>query len=437
MPSGWYQIAVSGQVAVWGLDIVSLNMAPASVSGTFLATSNSNIGVYQIAQSSGYDVAGITTTSNTTSIIAPTVTPTKESGETLLSYYISNSNGIITGPAGQSLIFKQSQTGWATGAFYETLAAATATNTVTSNNTNVSNNDTVTVQGRVYTFKTALTPAEGEVLIGANADASLLNLAHAINGTGGTPGTDYQVATANAFATSSAVTSHAITLTARASGTAANAWTLAKSAATLTVGGATFSGGTADPAATGTRTATSAGSNSNCIGINIALFPSPPAITPTSPGGPMLSPLSSPGVNSIKGFATYPLPMMRPIPTWLVDFGVGVDSSAGGSVNITQRTGGYAQLSSDYGLLSVDVLGSLSGTVTISGVPLQNCLVLLGYRPIGCVIKTTRTAANGTYSFTGLDRTAISDNSYYVVAVDPNGNATQYNSLIWDREVPS
>jgi hypothetical protein len=88
-------------------------------------------------------------------------------------------------------------------------------------------------------------------------------------------------------------------------------------------------------------------------------------------------------------------------------------------------------------LLSVDVLGSLSGTVTISGVPLQNCLVLLGYRPTGYIIKTTRTAANGTYSFTGLDRTAISDNSYYVVAVDPNGNATQYNSLIWDREVPS
>jgi hypothetical protein len=42
----------------------------------------------------------------------------------------------------------------------------------------------------VYTMKTALTPTKGEVLIGANTTAALLNLARAISG-GGTPGTDY------------------------------------------------------------------------------------------------------------------------------------------------------------------------------------------------------------------------------------------------------
>lgn len=58
---------------------------------------------------------------------------------------------------------------------------AAATGTLTSDNTNVSNNDTVTINGRVYTFKTTLTGAADEVLIGADADASLTNLKNLIN----------------------------------------------------------------------------------------------------------------------------------------------------------------------------------------------------------------------------------------------------------------
>lgn len=121
--------------------------------------------------------------------------------------------------------------------------AVAATQTVTSDNTNVSNNDTVTVNGKSYTFKTSLTPAEGEVLIGGSADASLTNLAHAINGTGGTAGTDYQVAAAHPTVGAGTVSSHVITLTALAKGAAGNALTLTKSATHLTVGGATLSGG--------------------------------------------------------------------------------------------------------------------------------------------------------------------------------------------------
>lgn len=133
-----------------------------------------------------------------------------------------------------------------TDLIHPTIPGALASGTVTSNNTNVSNNDTVTINGRVYTFKTTLTvtPTADEIFIGASADASLTNLKSAINNTG-TPGTDYGTPTTiNADVTSSAVASHVITLTAKATGFAGNQITLAKSAVTLTVSATTLSGGT-------------------------------------------------------------------------------------------------------------------------------------------------------------------------------------------------
>lgn len=97
-----------------------------------------------------------------------------------------------------------------------------ATATLTSDNTNVSDGDTVTIGTKVYTFRTALTPTEGEVLIGADADASLLNLIRAINHTG-TPNTDYKCAAANAFVSAaSSVTAHAFAVTALTAGAAGN-----------------------------------------------------------------------------------------------------------------------------------------------------------------------------------------------------------------------
>jgi hypothetical protein len=81
--------------------------------------------------------------------------------------------------------------------------------------------NTVTVNGRIYTFKTALTPANDEVLINGG-DGSLTNLQHAINGTGGTPNTDYKVATANADVSAGNVGSSAIALTVLTKGSTGN-----------------------------------------------------------------------------------------------------------------------------------------------------------------------------------------------------------------------
>jgi hypothetical protein len=93
--------------------------------------------------------------------------------------------------------------------------------------------NTVTINGRVYTFKTALTPTNDEVLINGG-DGSLTNLQHAINGTGGTADTDYKVATANADVSAGNVGSSAIALTVRTKGEVGNI-TLSKVGANLSV----------------------------------------------------------------------------------------------------------------------------------------------------------------------------------------------------------
>lgn len=118
-----------------------------------------------------------------------------------------------------------------------------ATATITSNGTNVSNNDTVTVDGTTYTFKTALTPAANEVLIGANAAASLANLAAAMMGYG-TSGTTYGAGTTQKYTVQvTSVTATVLTMEAVTGGTGGNSLALSKSAATYSLSGATFSGG--------------------------------------------------------------------------------------------------------------------------------------------------------------------------------------------------
>lgn len=88
------------------------------------------------------------------------------------------------------------------------------TATLTSDNSgNVSDGDTVTIRARAYTFKTTVV-SNDQVKIGANNDASLLNLSRAINKSGGSPPTDYSVTTANVDVSASTVSAHAITVTA-------------------------------------------------------------------------------------------------------------------------------------------------------------------------------------------------------------------------------
>ncbi len=124
-------------------------------------------------------------------------------------------------------------------------APTTASATLTSSGTNVSNNDTVTLDGQTYTFKTTLTASTTafEVLIGASAAASLLNLSYAVGG-GGTPGTNFGSDTPpHPRMAPASVTSTVITFQSRFPGAIGNTLKVAKSAATLTLSGSVLSGG--------------------------------------------------------------------------------------------------------------------------------------------------------------------------------------------------
>ncbi|OPY13031.1 MAG: hypothetical protein A4E69_01870 [Syntrophus sp. PtaB.Bin138] len=81
--------------------------------------------------------------------------------------------------------------------------------------------ETITIDAKTYTWKSALTPLEGEVLIGASAETALANLKNAINHEG-VPGTDYSCAAAHPTVTATAVTATTLAVAAKIKGDAGN-----------------------------------------------------------------------------------------------------------------------------------------------------------------------------------------------------------------------
>lgn len=68
----------------------------------------------------------------------------------------------------------------------------------------------------------------------------------------------------------------------------------------------------------------------------------------------------------------------------------------------------------------------ISGTVSESGTPIADCMVLLYWRPTGMLIGKTSTAKDGTYTFAGL----IGGSSEYVVVAQDKAGGTVYNEII-------
>lgn len=134
-------------------------------------------------------------------------------------------------------------------------APVQATGVLTSNNTNVSAGNFVSIGTPnalfTYTFVTALSAAytAGQVLIGTSADDSLTNLGYAVNNTSADAGIKFYGRAANPYVTASSVSSHAVTFTAVSTnewtGANANVISTTKSAATLSWGATTLTGGVA------------------------------------------------------------------------------------------------------------------------------------------------------------------------------------------------
>lgn len=115
----------------------------------------------------------------------------------------------------------------ADGASPPPLNSTNATGTVTLSSTGPLDTETVTVGGQVYTFKTSPVAAT-DVAINVSINVTATNLATKI--------------AANSASTTASAVGPIVTVSARATGTAGNAITLAKAATNVAVSGATLTG---------------------------------------------------------------------------------------------------------------------------------------------------------------------------------------------------
>jgi len=118
-------------------------------------------------------------------------------------------------------------------------AFATGTLTTTAN---FANGETVTTGTKTYTFQTVLTNVNGNVLIGATAQASLLNLASAINLGPGAGALYANSTTANTFVSGAPGVS-TLVLTSLTAGTVGNATATTETATNASFANATLTGG--------------------------------------------------------------------------------------------------------------------------------------------------------------------------------------------------
>lgn len=165
-----------------------------------------------------------------------------ESGGTtpiVICYMFIGDSGYLPGSASEEGIRVLDQLGDTAG------VGVAASGTLTSDTTNVADGETFTAGGKTYTFKTTLGTTEGQVLIGADYQASLVNAARAVNYTG-TPGTDYYCAAAHPLVSAVNTSAAVLTFTARSTGIIGNQITLAETSAHLSVSGSTLTGGIDD-----------------------------------------------------------------------------------------------------------------------------------------------------------------------------------------------
>lgn len=109
--------------------------------------------------------------------------------------------------------------------------------------TGIVNNETVTIDGKAYTFKTTITANDGDVAIGGSDATALINLAKAIN-LSGVAGTDYGAnTTVHATARALRTTATTLVLEAKAKGALGNLIATTETGVSLAWSAAALTGG--------------------------------------------------------------------------------------------------------------------------------------------------------------------------------------------------
>lgn len=164
-----------------------------------------------------------------------------------------------------------------TGSQFEIISGTTGAGVQASGNItltgNPSDGDTVTVNGIVVTFK-ASSPSGNQVLIGASADDTAVNLNTFLNAS----------VSPNIAQASYSVASGVVSVLFKQVGTTGNSFTLAKSGSNISISGATLSGGI-NPSSVGYATSPASGQDvSALLGLTAALaLPLVPGYAAESP----------------------------------------------------------------------------------------------------------------------------------------------------------
>ena len=201
----------------------------------------------------------------------PTVTATNPTGTTVVV------TAITPGTGGNSLALSENSThlsvsganlaGGVTNTGTLSIGSQTITGTITDANSAIAaigtltftqqpaNDETVTIDSKVYTFKTTLTNTDGFVKIGTDLSGSIANLVSAIN-LGAGSGTRYAAATTlHSTVSAIQVGTTQVKVTAKTAGTGGNSLGSTTDVTGATWGGATLAGGVAAVATTKTISA--------------------------------------------------------------------------------------------------------------------------------------------------------------------------------------
>lgn len=120
---------------------------------------------------------------------------------------------------------------------------------------------------------------------------------------------------------------------------------------------------------------------------------------------------------------------VRQYPWWVIVEERGIFPNTSWTETTNPTAGGYVMFTVGEAT-GVPVTGQMVGTVKEEGVAVGGKRVMLFYRPTGKLISTALSAADGTFTFTGLEP---GSNDYFIVSV--NAEPLVYDAVVHDAVI--